>query len=476
MQSHSTFIFDSYLWNPEAGTVQLKYSLDDEVHFTETLTFPSPPKLSPDREEDFDRALFALHLIGGISYYKTCLPKEIDVRSGTLTEAEAAFWNGVYENGLGEFFYRNNIDFAGLINFRSNTSPESPNHPAGRRPALETSNQPTNQPINRLLIPIGGGKDSLVTAELVRNKAKDITLLRMGGHPLIDDLASVSGFPLLTIKRALSPELFKLNADGALNGHVPITAYLSCVTIVTSLLYGFDDVVMSNERSANIGNVAFRGKEINHQWSKSLEFEKAFQDYLKNSVTNRVQYFSLLRPLSELRIAEIFTKFPQYFRCSTSCNTNWKILGKKDKGTDKDSKNPAPHEGFSGQSTAGGVWCNHCPKCAFVFALYAAFLPLDELLRIFGKNLFDDISILPLFQELLGIQGFKPFECVGTPEEAKAAFLLAHKKGELNETVIMKMFVNEVLTKIKKPEALIKEVLAPVAEHAIPEEFRDVIR
>lgn len=244
----------------------------------------------------------------------------------------------------------------------------------------------------------------------------------------------------MTINRALSPELFKLNEQGALNGHVPITAYLSCVTILIALLYDFDAVAMSNEKSANFGNVEFHGREINHQWSKSEEFERAFQNFVRSFITQRIVYFSKLRNLTELQVAEIFTKYPQYFSCTTSCNKNWKILSKNPPST-----SPTRETGRRGGGVGGGgFWCGKCPKCAFVFALYAAYLPKETLIHIFGRNLFHDDWLVPLYQELLGRQGLKPFECVGTPEETAEAFTLAHKRGDLDDTVMMKVFFRKI--------------------------------
>ncbi len=610
MKKYSTFIFDSYEWTPESGTVKLHYSLDDEITFTETLTLPEPPSTTlragpPELEPETDRALFALHLIGGISYYKTCLPRKIEIRSGTLSPQQAEFWNTVYENGLGEFFYKNDVDFRGLVHFpcsEINPLPPAPSefrdplppapsplrgrggvvssreqmyryyrpstvenarglrqyqtkvedvlwealrkdqfhglhfrrqHPIGKyvldffcdaarlgieldgsvhdnpdrkeldadrtaymalagiriirfsnkdvfenlagvlasmEKAISSLSPPPRRPLSgvegggvgegsgvgvfngrkegsggggvqKILIPLGGGKDSIVTTERLRGKA-DLTLFRMGHHPLIDQLAKTVGLPLLTINRALSPELFTLNEQGALNGHIPITAYLSFVTILIALLYDFDAVAMSTERSANFGNVEFKGKQINHQWSKSEEFERLFREYVSAFITNRIDYFSPLRSMTELQVTEIFVKYPQYFQCTTSCNTNWKILSKSP---------PLPRRPLSGVEGGGvgegaggvGVWCGRCPKCAFVFTLYAAFLPKKTLLEIFDKNLFDDAALIPLYKELLGLEGFKPFECVGTPEETKEAFTLATKRGDLNDTPVMKLFLNE---------------------------------
>ena len=445
MKSYSTFIFDSYDFDPGEGAIRLRYSLDDEIQFIETLTLPSSkewPRPATYNAEELKRALFALHLIAGISYYKTCIPKTMEIRSGSLTKVEAAFWNAVYENGLGEFFYKNDIDFRGLIHFPVEQTPP---------PSLS---RVMGEGRRKVLVPIGGGKDSLVTVELLKKAGYDCVLYRGGEHPVITEAARIAGLPLLNVKRSLSGKLFDLNAEGALNGHVPATAYLSVLTTVLAILYGFDAVVLSNERSANVGNLHFHGKEINHQWSKSLEFERMYQEYVRTSITPNVQIFSLLKPLSELHIASLFARQPQYFSCATSCNENWKLQ-------ERTVSNLKP----------GQLWCGQCPKCAFVFALYAAFLPRATLEKIFGSIFFDHESLQKFYRELLDIEGYKPFECVGTPEETSAAFLLAHRRGDLEDTQAMKVFVEHVLPTIKKPDALIDTALTLSDEHAIPAEF-----
>ncbi len=448
MKQYQSFIFDSYLWNEERSTIELRYTLDDEIKFVETLTLPRGSGMAVN-EEEFHRALFTLHLIGGISYYKTCLPKQIVIRSGSLTKEQAEFWQSVYENGLGEFFYKNDIDYRGLIQFPSATTNEQP----AFAPAGATADQRETSNEQHVLVPIGGGKDSLVTAELLKHSSHKPTLFRMGHHALIDTLADAADLPLITVKRALSPALFKLNEDGALNGHVPISAYLSCVAVVVALMQGFDAVAMSNERSASEGNIEFHGKEINHQWSKSLAFERAFRRYLTDFVTDKVSYFSLLRPLSELQIAKLMAGSPQYFHFFTSCNENWKIL------------HDSPKE----------RWCSQCPKCAFAFALMAAFLPKKTLEDIFGSILFDAPALLPFYSQLLGLEGCKPFECVGTVDETSAAFLLAHERKELKNTGAMKLFLEKVLPGIQDPKKLIKDTMTPSNDHAVPPAFSSVL-
>ena len=440
MKSYDRFLFDSYVLDLEHGKITLNYALEDDVTFTETLIIPREHATKTNAA--LDAALFALHLIGGISYFKTCLPVTMEIRSGSLTETEATFWNTVYENGLGEFFFKNNIDPAGVMHFPGSATEKK-------------EKQEMKKTMKRMLVPIGGGKDSTVTAELLKKAGYDVTLLRVGHHPFIDHIASIAGLPLLTIERHLSPALFELNAKGALNGHVPITAYLSVLAVVVAMIEGFDAVVWSNEHSSSFGNVTFHGREINHQWSKSLEFERAFQDYLQTTIETDIASFSLLRPWSELKIVQKFVEYPQYLRAFTSCNANWKILGKKEE--------------------KASAWCGTCPKCAFAFLLMAAYLPTENTTEIFGKNLFEEKALAAIYRELLGLEGFKPFECVGTPEECRAALLLAHRRGDMEKTDVMMMFVKDVLPTINHPDMLIDQVFAVSRDHMIPKPFQDIV-
>lgn len=405
MKQYSTFIFESYHFDPSVNEIALNYSLDGEVHFTEKLTLPA---LDIASVPNLDNALFALHLAGGTSYYKTCCPSTIRVKSGLLNIDQADFWDTVYTKGLGEFFYQNEIDFRDLIHF-----PVHQNAPAGKDNTGEMESGDV-----KVLVPIGGGKDSIVTIEKLRKAGADITLLRMGKHPLIDQMVEITGLPCITIGRQLDGELFKLNAGGALNGHIPITAYLSALCTVLAKLYGFDAIALSNEKSANEGNTEYLGEEINHQWSKSEEFENLFQEYVRKYIDPGLHYYSPLRQMTELEIVGEFVQYPEYFSTFTSCNKNWKIAGERPTNR----------------------WCGTCPKCAFAFCLLAAYLPETQLTEIFDANLYENPELTPLYKQLLGLEGFKPFECVGTPEETKEAFAMAHQQGDFEDDVIMRLY------------------------------------
>jgi hypothetical protein len=455
----TTFSFTGYEVHPVGRTVELHYALDRRIRFTERLRFPDnlhhtfkdvgrsvPGGFSLGRSPAFDAALFALHLIGGVSYYKTFCPPRLVVRSGRLTKDQANFWTTVYENGLGEFFYQNEMDFRGRVRF-----------PNGARALRRTRDARLGAPRSsrppRVLIPIGGGKDSLVAAELCRRAGLDVTLFRIGRHPVIEKLAAKLRLPLLTAERELSPVLFRLNERGAYNGHVPFTAYVSAAAVVVAVREGMDAVVMSNERSASVGNVTVLGRTINHQWSKGLVFERAFRQYVRRFVTPDLEYFSLLRPLSELHIARFFATMPSLHATFTSCNENWKILGPR----------------------LQQRWCGRCANCAFAFALHAAFWPRAKLLRTFGANVFDDARLLPTYRQLLGIEGIKPFACVGTAEETRAAFWLSYRRGEWNGTLAMELFAKQVLPRLRTPQAMVQEALTPASVRTLPPRFRRVL-
>ena len=182
-----------------------------------------------------------------------------------------------------------------------------------------------------------------------------------------------------------------------MNGHVPITGILSFIMACGAILYEYDSVVMSNEGSASEGNMEFGGIDINHQYSKSLEFELDFESYIKTHVMTDFKYFSLLRPLSETGIACLFSTQAKYFDDFKSCNLNFRI----DEGVRQYG------------------WCCTCPKCHFVFLALSPFIEKERLIEIFGGNILADIAQEDGYRELLGLKGHKPFECVGEIEECQ---------------------------------------------------------
>ena len=404
---YERFIFENYIFSPEEKKLTLNYSLDEKVNFSETIVFDF--EFTDYNPNALDKALFGVFVMCGISYFKAYLPQKIEFKNSGLTDSQKLFFGKIYTYGLGEFFYRNRIDPNGKINFEFDKKTES---------------KPISLPnLSGSLVPIGGGKDSITTAEILKKNNEDFETWTVGDYPFFAPMLEKIGKQHLKVRRTIDPQLFKLNNDGALNGHIPISAILAFLGVASAILRGKKNVILSNENSANEPTLEFNGVSVNHQYSKSLEFESDFQGYVHTQISSDVNYFSFLRPLSELKIAELFCNIclEKYAHSFSSCNTNFKI-----RNWDFETQN--------WKSTGKDIcWCKKCPKCAFVFILFSPFIKRDKLIEIFRGNLFADESLYPTFAELLGQTESKPFECVGEIEEVKRALQLAKETGHWPE-------------------------------------------
>ena len=390
------------------GEIELVYAFDDGPELIERVRFRDAPKVLPARQTAFAQALRMLHWIAGVSYYKAGVPPAIRVEGALPDTLTAAFLDRVYEHGLGEFGWHNHIDLRGRIRFPSAAQANPIASNAGLR--------------RRSLVPIGGGKDSLVSIEWLKAAGDPASVAWIGSSPLIAACAERTGLPMLNVSRQVSPVLFDYNRAGALNGHVPVTAINSAIIVVAALLFDFDAIAFSNERSASSATLEYDGQEINHQWSKGWEFERGFGEWVAGHVASDLHYYSLLRPWSEVAIAKRFTSFSGYDDVFSSCNRNFRLLGPK----------PADR------------WCGQCPKCHFVFLALAPFMPKPRLLSIFGCNLLDDPSQAAGFDALLEFRDHKPFECVGEGRESRAAMAALATRADWREDALVQRFVAEI--------------------------------
>ena len=421
------------------GVAELSYAFDDGEPLVERIRFPAAPALPPARQAAFDAALKLLHLVAGVSYYKAGVPPTIEVADGPLDDATADLLDALYLHGLAEFAYRNGLDLRGRIHF-----------PRGGKalPVAQALGLP-----KRTLVPIGGGKDSLVAVEAIKSIGGDATATWVGNSPLIAACAERTGLPTLNIQRELAPGLFELNRLGAWNGHIPVTAVNSAILAVAAILYGHDSIAFANERSASAATLEYEGQQVNHQWSKGYAFEVMLADWLHTHVAADLDYCSLLRPYSELAITRAFAKLTPYFDTFSSCNRNFKILGPK----------PADR------------WCGQCPKCHFVFLALAPFLPKPRLLTIFGRNLLDDESQAAGFDALLEYQDHKPFECVGEGAEARAAMYALSQRPEWAEDALVARFRSEILPQLDVAQLALEPWLTPSGEHRVPERLQPAL-
>jgi hypothetical protein len=422
------------------GVARLRYAFDDGPELLEQIEFPGAAALSPAHAVAFDAALKLLHLIAGVSYYKAGVPPQVRVESGALDAATAQFMQEVYFHGLAEFAYQNKLDLRGRIRF-----------PAAREAASERA-APLSLP-RRTLVPIGGGKDSLVSVEMLQGAGEPMTAAWVGDSALIAACAQRTGLPLLNIKRRLAAELFEYNRLGAWNGHIPVTAINSAILLCAALLYGYDAIAFSNERSASAATLEYDGQPVNHQWSKSLEFERRLREYIHSHIAADLDYFSLLRPWSELAVTRAFAQQTRYDDVFSSCNRNFRIRGER----------PADR------------WCGQCPKCHFVFLALAPFVAKPRLLAIFGRNLLDDAALAPGFDALLEYRDHRPFECVGEGHESRAAMHFLAQRPEWREDALVARFAEEIQPQLGRGDLALAPLLVPAPEHFLPQRLQGLL-
>lgn len=448
LRTATRFLFDQYTLISEENAIVFEYVMEYPDHpaerFREVLTIPwvTAARWKTVPKKLLDRTLQTLHLALGVSYWKMYCPPELVIKPGAWTSVQLDFWKGVYTQGMGEFYYKNQIDFRDLVHIRAETLVDEV------LPIVRVQKP-------RCLVPIGGGKDSAVTAQLLQECKIPFDTFTMGSSPIQEAFIEALGASWKRIDRQLDPLMIaRGKAKEVYNGHVPVSLIYFFTSLLAAVLGDYRYVVFSNEKSANMGNVKYLGMEVNHQWSKSLECEQQVRRYLATYVTPGIEIFSLLRPLHEIEIARRFFAYGNYFSLISSCNRNFVV-----------SSQPPKAE-------RGAYWCGACPKCAFVFAIFAAFLPKTELCEMFGKDLFADEVLLPLYQELLGLKGMKPFECVGLPEEVLVAFADAHTRDAWNEDVVMRWVVDQGLLEPSVIEGMKKELFAIGSLETLPEHFK----
>ncbi|MGA2320499.1 MAG: endonuclease domain-containing protein [Solirubrobacteraceae bacterium] len=429
----------------ERGHVTLRYALDEQVAFTEEFDLTTPRPLGTADCERVEGLLSLLHWVAGVSYFKTAAPPLISCETGQPPPAVAALLEALYSEGLGEFAYTNGL--AALPRPAFSHQGSALTCPPRERPVAERRTP------SRLLVPIGGGKDSAVALETIRHSGRELALFSVGNAPPIARTAAVAGLPHLVAERRLDPGLVALNGSGALNGHVPITAIVSCVALLTAALHGFDAVAMANERSASSGNLSWDGVEVNHQFSKGLRAELLFKDAL-GEVAQGLQLFSILRPASELAIARAFARMARYHGAFTSCNAIFR----------------------SDPALRASSWCCECPKCRFVFLVLAPFSEPAHLREIFGRDLLDDEAQFRGFALLTATGGHKPFECVGEEQESLAAIRMLAVDRRWSDHRVVRRLTGEVLPQHPPSAGDPAAVLALSDEHAVPAELMADVR
>lgn len=404
-KEYPVFTFESYDIKELEENIEITYyfNIGESIVFSPKW-FISKSKYKFDYNNDIviNKLIFNLGLVELISYWKIMCSPKVVIKAGYIDEKQISWWKNQYFLGLGEFFYTNNI----TTNDNDFMEIKVTGEPI-------EGEQSSNYEKSGCLIPVGGGKDSVVTMELLKDYKDTNLCYIINPRETTLSCAHIAGYDdgeIVDVKRTLDKRMLELNKQGYLNGHTPFSAIVAFSSVLLAYVHNKKYVVLSNESSANEGTIV--GTQINHQYSKSFKFEKDFNEYENNYIRSNVKYFSILRPFSELQIARYFSRYKKYFHSFKSCNA----------GSKED------------------IWCCNCSKCLFVFIILSPFIALDELTKIFGDNLLDNKSLKNIFDKLIGLEPEKPFECVGTCEEVNAAICMAINKLEKENRTIPELY------------------------------------
>lgn len=452
---HPVFTYEKYEITDCFDKIIITYyfSMGDFVTFTPKWEFiKKHTDINYEQEEVINKLAFNLGLVELISYWKCACAPLVRIKAGFIDEEQINWWKMQYFLGLGEFFYTNEIevsmeDFM-MIEVSGETSdiddePEVINEKA----RLNTPSYRTNFEKTGSLIPIGGGKDSIVTLELLSDRKSSNLCYMINKKEASQRCCEIAGYTeeeVLIVNRSLDKNLLALNKVGYLNGHTPFSAIVAFSSVIAAYLFDKKYVVLSNEDSANESTV--EGTMVNHQYSKSFKFESDFTKYQEKYINSSVHYFSLLRPFSELQIAKHFALHEKYYEIFRSCNVGSKV--------DK--------------------WCGECSKCLFVYIILSPFIASNRLQEIFGRDMLNDENLIETFDKLIGMIPEKPFECVGTCDEAKTAICMTIQKFEADNQKIPKLFRHFKSTGLYTPYRNQKEnpyIKYYNEENQVPEEF-----
>lgn len=441
--SYPQFTYESFsLEHRESALlIRFRFVVEPDIVFTPHTTIES---VDMDRLTALDPAVlenlvFHLGLIEMVSYWKaTCSPR-IVVQAGYVDKKQIAWWTDLFLHGMREFFYVNRINYKQKDFFTIATTKEQNTRKPLYTEALQSEKD---------LLLLSGGKDSALTVQMLREGHKPFNALLLNPVPAAHALAAQAGCPApIIVRRVIDPALLQLNKQGYLNGHTPFSAYLATLAVVGAVLFNYQKILVSNERSCDESYVEFLGSEVNHQYSKTLRFERSFQWYTKRYLAKEAYYFSFLRPLYEIQISQMFAHYPEYFDIFKSCNRNLKE----------------------------NSWCGNCPKCLFIFTALYPFLPSQKMRHIFGEDLFQKEQSIPFLRDLLGFQAHKPFECVGTKREVLAAlYLSVHQlKRRCASLPTALQYVNAEILPLSPDIAQVAQEIATDwgEQHTLPEPY-----
>ena len=451
--------YESFHLDPTAGRVTFTYAMLDVRSLVQldvfTTSLALPPSCSAEQYASVDAtaAAFAVGMVS-LAWLWVGLPcQTVLVRAKQLDASEAAFWSDTLNGCLGEFFQFHGMP-PNCIVVKSQPGIAAM-QAGGRAPPL----QPRIG--RRVLVPMGGGKDSTLVWHLMRRSLPNPNIASMTWLYVEDEpgemqanwrlrtLAALCGGGEVLVAthcwRCPRWEAMRRRRFTSM-GH-PWAALVCFTSSLVACLRGFDAIVVGNERSAGEGNGMYRGIAVNHQHDKSLDWERRAAAYLARHVSPKLEYFSALSHLWEVQIAARFwAECPDLLPVITCCNVQ--------------------HQGTTRP-------CAECPKCIFVALLFAAVC--DKPTQAWAHFGCDPLAstcdrVAATTAALLGRPGTtKPLDCVGTADEAAVCVALARQKYTA-AGIPMPLLLDtpHAVADAERGALLIKDITQGCGPHALP--------
>jgi UDP-N-acetyl-alpha-D-muramoyl-L-alanyl-L-glutamate epimerase len=444
---HPRFTYEDYAVERVGDDLRLTFSftMAPDVAFAPatTLRGVDASRLDALDRDVVDALAFHLGLIELLSYWKTACAPEIVIKAGPLDPTQVAWWTDLILHGMREFFFVNGIDFRRPDLFTLAPSPRA----GRRRGRFDAALDPDED-----LVLVSGGKDSAFTLEFLREIGRPVRALFLNPAPAARDVARVAGCTrAVVVERTLDPAMLALNRRGYLNGHTPFSAYLAFLGATCAVAYGPRHVIVSNERSCDEPAAHYLGADVIHQYSKTYRFEARVAAYVQRYLAADARFFSLLRPLYELQVVELFSAYPRQFPVFRSCN----------------------------RGSKQNAWCGECAKCLSIFTALYPFVSERELRAIFGHDLFTRTDLVPLARALAGLADTRPLECVGAVDETVAAFHLSALKARGTGPLppVLAWFADEVAPRWPDLDAMATRIRGEWSDaHGLPGFYADALR
>jgi hypothetical protein len=126
--------------------------------------------------------------------------------------------------------------------------------------------------------------------------------------------------------------------------------------------------------------------------------ERLLHDYIRDHIASNVDVFHILRPIYDVTVFTLLNRDLASVPATHSC-------------------------------AQLKPWCCRSAKCIYVWMNYVAWLPAESVAATFEKNLFTIEENGGMLRKMLGLESYKPTDCVGTVSEARLAFLMCRRKG-----------------------------------------------